>query len=431
MKNILNTRTLKTVFATSLLLLSANSIAETIVIKDATIYTQGADGILEKSSIIIENGEVTAIGDVNIPRGATVIEAAGKSVSPGLISPYSSLGLTEVSAEDSTVDAGTQNESHAAGFDVSSALNPYSTLIPINRIEGITHAISAPYNGHSIFAGQGAAIHLGNPKDADNLLKEKVAMFASISGWALSHAGGSKASAMLELREALNDAQTYADNTDAYESGELRDLSASHLDLQALQAVIDQEIPLVISVNRASQINQALKLVDDFDIRLVIFGGSEAWMLADKIASMDVAVMINPLHNLPNSFDSLGARLDNAALLHKAGVKILVGDGDSHNARNLKQLAGNAVANGLPKTAAFDAISKNVAEVYGLENLGEITVGQQANLVVWDGDPLEITTFADHVFINGQKISMQSRATLLRDRYLSKETKPRAYVKPD
>ncbi len=431
MKKLATNRTLKIALASSLLLFSASHFAETIVIKDATIYTQGEQGILQNATIIIEDGEVTSIGqNITVPRGATVIEGTGKSITPGMIDPYSYLGLEEVSLEASTVDKRTENKNHGAGFDVSSALNPYSTVITTNRIEGITHAISAPGNGHSIFAGQGAAIHLGNPVDADTLVQARVAMFASISGWALSHAGGSKASAMLELREALRDAKTYADNMDAYETGALRDLSGSRLDMQALQAVLGGEIPLVVNVNRASQINQALKLVDDFDVRLVIAGAAEAWMLADKIAQKDVAVILDPLANLPGSFDSLGARLDNATLLHNAGVKILIGDGDSHNSRNQKQLAGNAVANGLPRSAAMDAISKNVAEVYGLEGLGEISVGEKANLVLWDGDPLEITSFADQVIINGEMIVMSSRSTLLRDRYLSKETKPRAYVKP-
>lgn len=432
MKNIQLNRTLKTVIAASLILFSTNSFAKTIAITDATIYTQGEQGILQNATVIIEDGEVSSIGnDIRVPRGATVIKAKGKSVTPGMIDPYSYLGLEEVSLESATVDKRTENKNHGAGFDVSSALNPYSTLITTNRIEGITHAISAPSNGHSIFAGQASAIHLGNPSDADTLIQARVAMFASISGWALQHVGGSKASAMLALREALSDAQTYADNKDAYESAEMRDLSGSRLDLEALQAVLDGDIPLVINVNRASQINQALKLVDDFDIRLVIAGAAEAWMLADKIAQKDVAVIIDPLANLPSSFDSLGARLDNAALLHKAGVTILIGDGDSHNSRNQKQLAGNAVANGLPRAAAMDAISTNVAKVYGLAGLGDISVGEKANLVVWDGDPLEVTSFADQVIINGEMIAMQSRSTLLRDRYLSKDTsKPRAYVKP-
>jgi imidazolonepropionase-like amidohydrolase len=181
--------------------------------------------------------------------------------------------------------------------------------------------------------------------------------------------------------------------------------------MEALQAVLDGDIPLVLKVSRASEIRQALKLVSDFGIRLVLEGAEEAWMLTNEIAAHDVAVILDPLTNLPQSFESLGARLDNATLLNDAGVTILIGDGDSHN-------------------SALDAISKNVAEVYGLDGLGEINVGDQASLVLWDGDPLEVTSYADKVFIQGQEIAMQSRSTLLRDRYLQKTDLPRAYVKP-
>lgn len=409
----------------------AQASAELIAIKGATIYTQNDNGILKNATMIIENGEITAMGNgTRIPGDATIIEAEGKIITPGLIDPYSYLGLEEVSLEANTVDKRTENPKHGAGFDVSSVVNPYSTVIMTNRIEGITHAISAPSNGHSIFAGQGVAIHLGDSKNAETVIQPRVAMFANITGRGASMAGGSRASAMLDLREALSDAQVYADNKSDYDSASLRELAGSRLDLEALQAVIDGGIPLVLGVSRASEIRQALKLVDDFGVRLVLSGAEEAWMLADEVAAADVAVIIDPLANLPSSFESLGARLDNAALLDKAGVTILIGDGDSHNSRNQKQLAGNAVANGLSKSAAIDAVSKNVAEVFGLDGLGEINVGDKASLVLWGGDPLEVTTYADRVFIEGQNIAMVSRSTLLRDRYLQKSDLPRAYVKP-
>lgn len=435
MKNKFIKSTVNNLLGTSLILsaslLSLNAFANVVAIKDATIHTQNDQGILKKATLIIEDGEITALGqNVRIPRSATVIEADGKVVTPGLIDPYSYLGLEEISLEANTVDKRTENKNHGAGFDVSSAVNPYSTVITTNRIEGITHAIAAPSNGHSVFAGQAAAIHLGNAKDAETVIAPRVAMFASITGRTATMAGGSRASAILDLREALLDAQAYSDNPDAYDKTAMRDLSGSRLDMEALQAVLNGNIPLVLSVNRASEIRQALKLVADFGVKLVLSGATEGWMLADEIAAADAAVILDPLANLPSSFESLGARLDNAALLHSAGVTILIGDGDSHNSRNQKQLAGNAVANGLPMIAAIDAISKNVAEVYGLDGLGEINVGDKASLVVWDGDPLEVTSYADRVFIEGQDIPMVSRSTLLRDRYLQKSDLPRAYVKP-
>lgn len=431
MKNYTIKRTVKFLIATSLIAFGAQLSADLIALKGATIQTQNEQGTLKNATLIIENGEITAMGQgIKIPRSATVIEANGKFITPGLIDPYSYLGLEEVSLEANTVDKRTNNESHGAGFDISSAVNPYSTVIMTNRIEGITHAIAAPGVGHSIFAGQGAAIHLGNAKDAETVIKPRAAVFASLTGRAAEKSGGSRASAMLDLREALLDARAYADNIAGYNQAAMRELSGSRLDMEALQSVLNGDTPLVLGVSRASEIRQALKLVDDFGLRLVLTGAEEAWMLAGEIAAKDVAVIIDPLANLPSSFESLGARLDNASLLHKAGVTVLIGDGDSHNSRNQKQLAGNAVANGLPASAAFDAISKNVAKVYGLDGLGEINVGQKASLVLWDGDPLEVTTFADRVFIEGQSIVMVSRSTLLRDRYLDKSEQPRAYVKP-
>jgi len=363
----------------SLLTLTGQLTAEVIAIKDVTIHTQNEQGVLKNATLIIENGEITAMGSgTRIPSDAVVIEAAGKVITPGLIDPYSYLGLEEISLEKSTVDKRTDNEYHGAGFDISTSINSYSTLIPTNRIEGITHAIAAPSIGHSIFAGQGAALHLGDSEDADSVIKPQVAMFAGINAWAATKVGGSRASALLELREALQDAKTYAENQASYVEGSLRELAGSRLDLEALQAVINGDIPLVLTTIRATEIKQALKLLNDFDIRLVLAGAEEAWMLADELASADVAVIIDPLSNLPQNFESIGARLDNAALLHQAGVTILIGDGDSHNSRNQKQLAGNAVANGLPYSVALDAISKNVADVYGLDTLGEINVGTPA-----------------------------------------------------
>jgi len=431
----LNLKTLlKAVSLSAALSVTALANAELVAIEGATIHTQTSDGVLKNATIIIEDGEITAIGKaVRIPRGATILAGKGKVVTPGIIDPFSYLGLVEINGVTESVDTRTKNESHGAGFDIASAINPRSTLVPVSRIEGITHAVTAPSPSHSIFAGQGAAFHLGSETDESNIIKNAVAVYANVDQRGAGIAGGSRASAFLALREALDDAKAYADNKDAYDSASLRELSASRLDLEALQGVVDGDTPLVVSVVRSNDIRQAVKLADDYNLKLVIEGAEEAWMVAKLLADNDVAVILDPLSNLPSNFNSLGSRLDNAARLHKAGVTILIGDGNSHNARNLKQLAGNAVANGLPWDAALEALTKNAVDVFGLDGLGEIEVGDKANLVLWDGDPLEVTTFADQVFINGETIPMVSRSTLLRDRYMPKEDSsdmPKAYTKP-
>jgi len=390
--------------------LGFNVHAETIAIEGATIHTQSDEGVLKNATLIIEDGEVTGIGKaLRIPRDATVIKGNNKVITPGIIDAYSYLGLEEVSLESSTVDKRTSNKNYGASFDISGLINPNSVLLPVNRIEGITHAITKPNNGHSAFAGLGAAIRLGG-NDADILVKSDVAVFASIYA-SEDTSGGSKAATLLSIREAFKDAEYYADNEDAYAEGAARELSISVADAEVLNRVLDNEMPLVVMVSRASDIKSVVALSDDLGIDLVIAGGDEAWIVKDLLAENNVAVMVDTLSNLPGSFDSIGARLDNAALLHTAGVKVIIANGDSHNSRNLKQLAGNAVANGLPWDAA-------------------VRIGDKANLVIWDGDPLEVTTYADQVFIDGATIPMVSRSTLLRDRYMDKSDRPKAYVKP-
>jgi len=422
----------KLLAASSLLTLSSvSAYAEVIAIEGVTIHTQTSEGTLQNATILIEDGEITEIGKaVRVPRDAQVFDGKGKAVTPGLIDPSSYLGLEEVSLESTTVDHRTSNPSYGAGFDISSAVNSNSTLIPINRIEGITHAITAPNAAHSAFAGLGAAIHLGPAHDVESVIKPQVAMFANLGSAPETASGGSRAATLQSIRAAFDDANFYADGVAEYEEGAMRDLSVSKADLEALQKVLDKDIPLVVNASRVSDIKALVKLADDYDFDLVLNGAQQAWMVKDLLAENDVAVIVNPIDNLPGSFDSLGARLDNAALLNAAGVKVLITDGWSHNSRNIKQLAGLATANGMPWTDALDAVSKNVAEVFGLDGLGEIEVGEKANLVLWDGDPLEVTTYADQVFIDGAAISMVSRAPLLRDRYLDKSDTPKAYIKP-
>ena len=203
----------------------------------------------------------------------------------------------------------------------------------------------------------------------------------------------------------------------------------SRPDLEALLPVLDGRIPLVAHVHRASDIDAALDLADEFGLRLVVSGGAEAWLVAARLAAANVPVILNPLDNLPKQFESLGATLSNAARLHEAGVLIAFSTEESHNARNMKQLAGNAVANGLPYEAALAAITVNPARIFGLDKtMGSLAPGKDADIVIWDADPLELNAFATHVFIAGREIPMVSRSTLLRDRYLEQdESLPPAY----
>jgi imidazolonepropionase-like amidohydrolase len=199
-------------------------------------------------------------------------------------------------------------------------------------------------------------------------------------------------------------------------------------DLEALQGVINGNTPMIVSVNRASDIEVLMRFVDEYSVQAIIFGGAEAWMLADALAAANIPVIVDPTANLPGSFDSINARLGAATILANAGVKIAIGDGDTHNARNLTQAAGNAVAHGLDWDAALHAITLAPAEIFGMAStVGSLEVGKAADVVIWPGDPLELTNYPDQVFINGEAVPMVSRQTLLRDRYLQTDGGPPAY----
>ncbi len=411
------------------LTLSGNALAETYAITNGLIHTLGPQGVIKQGTVIITDGRITAVGaNVAVPEGAEVIDARGRVVTPGFMDPASYLGLIEVSAEDSTTDASTVSDRYTAAHSVTAAINPRSTLIPVNRIEGITRAVTRPFPGASIFAGRSAIISLGSVDDF--VLDSAAAMHVTLGSYGAALTGGSRGAAMVKLREAFEDARDFRANRRAFESASRYGYALSRPDLEALQPVLDGKLPLVVDVERASDIEAALRLSDDFGLRLIIQGGAEAWLVADKLAAANVPVLLDPLQNMPSSFEQIASTLQNAAALNAAGVVIAFAQGESHNARNVKQAAGIAVANGLPWSAALEALTVNPAKIFGVENYGRLVAGQDADVVIWDGDPLETTTFADAVFIQGRKVPMESRQTLLRDRYLEAEARPQAYDKP-
>jgi imidazolonepropionase-like amidohydrolase len=265
---------------------------------------------------------------------------------------------------------------------------------------------------------------------------DSAAMYVTLGETGSQLAGGSRAAALLQLREALEDARDYLAHRSAYDEARRRPYRLGRLDLAAFEPVLKREIPIVVSVERASDIEAVLALARELGLSLVIEGGAEAWMVAGDLAKAGVPVILDPLVDLPWAFEGLGATLENAARLAKAGVMIAFETGDSHNARNMTQLAGNAVAYGLPWEKALAAITVNPAKIYGMAGrTGTLEPGKSADVVVWSGDPLEVTSAPVQVFIRGEKIPMTSRQTLLRDRYLDflrgRGTLPPEYVKPE
>ncbi len=417
------------------LLLPTFSLAETLAIVGADIHTLAERGSVRSGTIIIENGRVTAIGaNVTVPAGAIRIDGEGKVVTPGVFHVAGQLGVAEVGAEEATVDYLHDTRFGSAAFGLSSAINPRSTLIGVARSEGVTHAMVNPelslneMTGEWLgpLAGTGSVIQLASVSDF--LVKRDGAVFATLGEDGAYFGGGSRASAVQALDQALADAADFALNREAYEKLARRDYSLPAADLIALEPVLGGKLPLVVQADRASDLRVLVGLATKHKVRLIVLGAAEGWRVAPLLAKNNVGVIVEPQQNLPQSFDSLDAHLSNAARLHEAGVTVAIGESNSHNAGNLKQSAGNAVAAGMPWIAGLAAITSVPAEFYGLgDTLGKIRLNQPANLVIWDGDPLEVSSFAEQVFIDGQRLPMKSRQTLLRDRYLGDKEKRPAY----
>jgi len=420
--------------AYALLSLALPAAAGTTAIVGGKVHTVGPQGTIEGATVLIVDGRIAAVGaDVSVPSGAETIDARGKIVTPGLFSPFGQLGLVEVGYSAGPLDYAQRGTQFTAGFDVADAYNPRSTLIPVNRIEGVTRAVVAPTpaypdengSGH-ILAGLAAIVNLG---DHDVLDQRGAAMVVVLGEGGSYFAGGTRTAAWLTLRNALDEAIDYREHKADFERGMRRDYVHSMNDLEALQGVINGNTPIIVSIDRASDIEVLIDFVDEYSVTAIIRGGSEAWMLADELAATSIAVIVGPSANLPGNFDSINARFGSASILVAAGVKVAIADSDSqaHNARNMTQSAGIAVATGLDWDAALRAITLTPAEIYGMAaTTGSIETGKTADVVIWPGDPLELTNYPEAVFINGEAVPMISRQTLLRDRYLQTD-KPPAY----
>jgi imidazolonepropionase-like amidohydrolase len=222
---------------------------------------------------------------------------------------------------------------------------------------------------------------------------------------------------MLRLREILDDARDYGIHKAAYNIRQRRDYARSRLDLEALQPVLKGQVPIAIEANRASDLLAAMRLADEFKVRLVLFGASEGWLVAEQLAKANVPVVLKPLIDIP-SFDSLGATLENAARLSRAGVTVALASFDTHNSRTLRQEAGNAIANGMDRDAALQAVTLTPARLWGVDDrVGSLEVGKDADVVVWSGDPFELTTGAEHVFIKGVEVPRETRQKQLLNKY--------------
>jgi hypothetical protein len=403
-----------------MLTLGATATAQDLLIRGATVHTATERGTLERTDVLVRGGRIASLGSGLVAPGATVIEAGGRPLTPGLFGGITALGTIEVSLEPSTIDNAPPHGADAARapgelrpeFDAMVAFNPDSVVIGVNRVEGVTFAMVAPsaMPGASVIAGQGAVARLDGRADA--ALPASRTLFADL-GSGSAAAGVGRAAQFMLLDQAAREARP----SGVIRDGDFRLLTPAGRETLARYFGGGR---IAFTVDRASDIRQVLAWSARHGAQPVIIGGAQAWQVAGQLAAARVPVVLDPLVNLPDSFDQLGASLENAARLHRAGVPIAFTyfNDATHNARKVRQSAGIAAAHGLPRDAAIAALTAGPAEIFGLgREHGRIAPGYAADLVLWSGDPLEVTTVAEQVWIDGRAQPMRSRQTELRDRY--------------
>jgi len=430
---------------------SAAAMASPALAQSLTAITGGrvltGASVIENGTVVIQNGRVVSVGTGAAPSGARVIDARGKVVTPGFVAVDSGLGGSEISSVSGGQDLRNAANSISASFDVSYGLDPWSFTLPVARLGGITRAVVVPNHpgggggghahddsdfagvGHAgfqspgLFAGQAAVIHLGPDLAggvADILVRPRVAMVAPFGEAGASVAGGARGAQFTQFKETLAEVRLYARNKAAYDRAGLRDLSLSRADLEALIPVANGTLPLIVTVRRAADIQQVLRLAREEGVRIILDGAEEGWLVADQIAAANVPVLLNPISNLPGNLETRAARMQNAAVLDAAGVVIAIkgNEGSTHRAREMRTNAGNAVSHGLSYESAIEAITVNPARIFGMAGqFGELRAGAAADVVIWSGDPLEPLSDAEVIFVNGREQAPTSRQFLLRDRY--------------
>ena len=393
--------------------------AQDLLIRNATVHTASARGTLRNTDVLVKQGRIAAIGSGLAAGNAPVVDAQGQPLTPALFGGITDIGVEEVSGESSTVDATLALGANAADmqvrpeFDVTLAYNPESVLVPVARVEGIGWTLLAAGTrpGGSLIGGQGGLVRLDGSLDAVG----PRALFVTLGGAGANLSGSSRAAQWMLLDQLIDEAR-----------GRIPPDSQFALLTPAGRSTLAKYLGgggrVLVRVQRAADIARLLRWAKQRGVRVALVGAAEGWKVAPQIAAAGVPVFVDVLANLPGDFDEIGATLDNAARLHAAGVKVsfFQGGDASHNARKLRQLAGNAVANGLPWEAGLAGLtSVPAAALDAGANIGAtIAVGQRADLVLWSGDPLDVASVARQLWLDGRAIPMRSRQTELRDRYL-------------
>ena len=400
--------------------------ADTTLIKNATIY-DGVKNIPFEGNILIENGTIKRISSANM-QADFVIDASGMIVTPGIIGTDTNIGIVEIGALSVTRDD--SSDIYSIGFSIHDAFNPKSTLIPWNRSNGVTSALSLPQNTSSPIGGLGSYFLLDGELDITS--NKDIVMIGNV--------GGSSNKSRAETFSVMDDLLSFAssinardlssdsDIADLIEGSPIADFMELHpRDVKALFKLVNDNLPLIISTHRASDILKLIELKEKYSLNLIIKGAQDASLVASQIAESNIPLIINPINNIPDSFDELASNIQMASRLEKKGIDIMFNTPRSHNFHLVRQGAGVAVANGMSYEAAIKAITSTPANVFNIDQRGEIKTGYFADIVIWDADPLEPSSMPEYVFINGKVIDLTTRSSRLRDRYTTQPEKPNTY----
>ncbi len=413
-------------FGLLLIFVASNTNAKTIVIKNANIY----DGISDtpfKGNIQIEEDKIKRISSSNL-QGDFIIDAKEKIVTPGLIATDTEIGIVEIGALSVTRDDSA--DMYKIGFSIYDAFNPNSTLIPWNRSNGVTTSLTIPQNTSSPIGGMGSLFVLDGKLNVTGV--RDAAMVGQVGG----SSSGSRSEHYAIIEDLLVMASSLSkkdlsSDSDIYELiGEWAVASAMELhprDIKALFKIINDNVPLIMKSHRASDLLKLIEIKERFNLNMVIMGAQEAHLVKSELAEAGIPLIINPINNIPDSFDELASNIQMASRLEEAGIPIMFNVSRSHNYHLIRQGAGVAVANGMSYGAAIKSLTSVPAETFGMSDRGTLEVGKIADLIIWDEDPLEPSAMPEYVFISGENMDLTTRATRLTDRYTKDLDKPVTY----
>jgi len=423
----MNYKTLKFYLVTiGYALIAFNATAQSTVIKNATIY-DGVNNSPFVGNILIDQNKIKKISTSNL-QADFVIDASKKIVTPGFIATDTQIGIVEIGALSVTRDD--SSKMYKIGFSIFNAFNPNSTLIPWNRSNGITSAITLPNNTSSPIGGLGSFFVLDGKLDITGT--SDMVMIGKLGG--SSSKSRAEQLSMIEDLLILASSLTKSDiNSDLELSNLIDDWSISDAmnlhprDMRALYKLVNEDLPLIIESHRASDLLKIIELKEKFNLNIIIMGAQEASLVAAKLAKHNIPLIFDPMNNIPESFDELASNIQMASKLEEVGIKIMFTVSRSHNYHLIRQGAGVAVANGLSYGAAIKSLTSTPAEVFGIKDRGIIESGKIADLIIWDSDPLEPSSMPQYIFINGENIDLTTRSSRLRDRYTKKLDKPVIY----